>query len=94
VLSFNHWVAWRFLGFLFGFAGKIWFDAVDYVVLNVLFFIGAVLTSVLVGWRLERAVVAEELAETTPFARGACVFLLRWLCPVAIVAVLAVKLLG
>ncbi len=47
----------------------------------------------LVGWRLKRAVVAEELAETTPFARRACVFLLRTVCPVAILVVLAAKLL-
>ncbi len=66
----------------------------DYVASNLLLPLGAALTSVLVGWRLERAVVAEELAETTPLARRACLFLLRTVCPIAIVLVLVAKLLG
>ena len=93
VLSFNRWADWRPLGFLPGFEHRTWFDSVDYAASNVLLPLGAVLTSVLVGWRLERAAVAEALAETTPVARRACVFLLRYLCPLAIVAVLLAKLL-
>jgi NSS family neurotransmitter:Na+ symporter len=94
VLSFNRWADWRPLGFLPGFEHRTWFDSVDYAASNVLLPIGAVLTSVLVGWRLERAAVAEALGETTPLARRACVLLLRYLCPIAIVAVLVAKLLG
>jgi len=94
VLSFNRWADRRPLWFLPGFAGKSWFDSIDYAASNLLLPVGAVLTSVFVGWRLQRAAVAEELAETTPLARRACVFLLRYLCPVAIVAVLIAKLLG
>ena len=94
VLSFNLWADWRPLGFLPGFQQKTWFDTVDYVSSNILLPVGAVLTSLLVGWRLERSVVAEELAETTRLTRRACVFLLRYLCPIAIVAVLVAKLLG
>ncbi len=94
VLSFNLWATWRPLGFLPGFAQATWFDAVDYVSSNLLLPLGAVLTSVFIGWRLNRAVVAEELAETTPFARRACVFLLRTVCPLAILVVLVAKLIG
>jgi NSS family neurotransmitter:Na+ symporter len=94
VFSFNLWAHWHPLGFLPGFAQRTWFDVADYVGSNLLLPIGALLTSVLVGWRLKRAVVAEELAETTPLARRACVFLLRTVCPVAIVVVLIAKLLG
>ncbi len=94
VLSFNVWAKWHPLGFLPGFEQKTWFDTVDYVSSNVLLPLGAVLTSLLVGWRLERTAVADELAETTPLARRACVFLLRYVCPIAIVAVLVAKLLG
>jgi len=94
VFSFNLWAHWRPLSFLPGFGQRTWFDAADYVASNLLLPLGAVLTSILVGWRLERAAVAEELAETTPLARRACVFLLRTVCPVAIVVVLVVKLLG
>jgi NSS family neurotransmitter:Na+ symporter len=94
VFSFNLWAHWRPLGFLPGFGQRTWFDTADYVASNLLLPLGAVLTSVLVGWRLERAAVTEELAETTPLARRACVFLLRTVCPVAIVVVLVAKLLG
>ena len=94
VLSFNLWADWRPLGFLPGFARMTWFDTADYICSNMLLPIGAVLTSLLVGWRLERSAVADELADSTPIDRRLCVFLLRWLCPVAIVAVLVAKLLG
>jgi NSS family neurotransmitter:Na+ symporter len=94
VFSFNLWAHWRPLSFLPGFGQRTWFDTADYVASNLLLPLGAVLTSILVGWRLDRAAVAEELAETTPFARRACVFLLRTVCPVAIVVVLIAKLLG
>jgi hypothetical protein len=33
--------------------------------------------------------VDDELSETTPFARGLCVWLLRYACPIAIAAVFA-----
>ena len=94
VLSFNLLARWRPLGFLPGFAQATWFDVADYVSSNILLPLGAVLTSVLVGWRLKRAVISEELAETTPLARRVCVFLLRTLCPIAILVVLVFKLFG
>ena len=94
VFSFNLWAHWRPLGFLPGFGHRTWFDAADYVGSNLLLPLGAVLTSILVGWRLKRAVVDDELAETTPAARRACVFLLRTVCPIAILVVLVVKLFG
>ena len=94
VFSFNLWAQWRPLGFFPGFGQRTWFDSADYVGSNLLLPLGAVLTSILVGWRLNRTVVDEELVETTPFARRAVVFLLRTVCPVAILVVLVVKLLG
>jgi SNF family Na+-dependent transporter len=47
-----------------------------------------VLTSVFVGWLLSRRIVSEELSETSPMAAGLIVWLLRFVCPVAIGAVL------
>jgi NSS family neurotransmitter:Na+ symporter len=61
VLSFNLLADFRPLGFLPGFKQKTWFDTADYAASNVLLPIGAMLTSLLVGWRLPRVVVAEEL---------------------------------
>jgi SNF family Na+-dependent transporter len=49
--------------------------------------VGALLTSILVGWRVSSAFEREELAETTPIARTAIVWLLRYVCPLAILAV-------
>jgi NSS family neurotransmitter:Na+ symporter len=86
-LSFNVWSAWHPLGALPLFANKTFFDTVDFVSSNILLPIGAMATSVLVGWRIDLGIVADELSETTPFARQVCVWLLRYVCPLAIAAV-------
>lgn len=93
VLSLNRWLGWHPLGFVPIFAGKTVFDCLDYVTSNILLPVGALLVSALVGWRLSRKIVDEELAETTPFARRLCVWLLRYLCPLAIAAVFLFNLL-
>lgn len=93
VLSFNLWSGWHPLGLLPAFAGKTFFDVMDFVSSNVLLPIGALATSVLVGWRISRTIVDEELSETTPFARSLCVWLLRYVCPIAIAAVFASALM-
>jgi hypothetical protein len=41
-----------------------------------------------VGWRISRVIVEEQLIEASPAARRAIVWLLRYLCPLAIVAVM------
>jgi neurotransmitter:Na+ symporter, NSS family len=87
VLSFNRWSDWHPLQFLPLFANKTFFDTVDYVCSNVMLPAGAFLTSILVGWRVSALFAQKQLAETTPFARTACVWLLRYVCPLAILAV-------
>jgi len=69
------------------FAHKTFFDVLDYGCSNVMMPIGALLTSIFVGWRVSTVFAREELAETTPLARVACVWLLRYVCPLAILAV-------
>jgi len=86
VLSFNLWAGWFPLSFIPVFAHKTVFDVLDYVSSNIMMPVGALLTSILVGWRVSRA-FESELAETTPFARTAIVWLLRYVCPIAILAV-------
>jgi NSS family neurotransmitter:Na+ symporter len=86
-LSFNVWSEWHPLGVIPLFAHKTFFDVMDYVASNIMMPIGALLTSVLVGWRLSAAFAGSELAEMRPFARRGCVWLLRYVCPVAILAV-------
>jgi neurotransmitter:Na+ symporter, NSS family len=87
VLSFNLWSAWHPLGFVSILANKTFFDVMDYVSANIMLPIGALLTSILVGWRLSVAFTTDELAETTPWARTACRWLLRYVCPLAILSV-------
>lgn len=86
VLSFNLAANWHPLGFLPHFASMTLFDVLDYVTSNIALPVGALLTSILMGWHL-RSVMAEELGETTQFARRACLWLLQFLCPLAIVAI-------
>jgi len=68
------------------------FSVMDYFSSNVLLPIGAFFASLFVGWRISRALVAEELIETSPFGRRMAVLSLRYLCPVAIAAVFACTL--
>jgi len=87
VLSFNRWSDWYPLSFIPVFAHKTVFDVLDYVSSNIMMPVGALLTSLLVGWRVSKAFARDELAESTPLARVACVWLLRYVCPIAILAV-------
>jgi NSS family neurotransmitter:Na+ symporter len=74
------------------FAEANFFAVMDYVASNILLPVGALLTSVFVGWRIGRRIVGEELQETTPFGHRVTIWLLRYMCPIAIVAVFAAGL--
>jgi neurotransmitter:Na+ symporter, NSS family len=87
VLSFNLWSAWRPLAFVPSLAQMTFFEAMDYLGGSILLLIGAFFTSLFFGWRLSRTILAEELDATTPLARHVCVWLLRYLCPIAILAI-------
>jgi NSS family neurotransmitter:Na+ symporter len=89
VLSFNRWSEWHPLEFVPGFHGRTVFSSLDYFASNILMPVGALLTSIFVGWRLQRSIVAEELSETTPRGRIVVAWLLRFVCPIAIAAVFA-----
>ena len=73
-------------------AGKTLFEVVDFVAGNLLLPLGAVLTCLFIGWRLDRARFAAELAGNAALVVGACRILLRYVCPVAIAAVLLAAL--
>jgi NSS family neurotransmitter:Na+ symporter len=92
VLSFNRWSQWYPLSFIPLFAHKTLFDVLDYASSNIMMPIGALLTSILVGWRVSTAFARDELAHSSPPARTACVWLLRYVCPLAILAVLIATL--
>jgi neurotransmitter:Na+ symporter, NSS family len=93
VFSFNLWSGWHLLAFVPGLADKTFFDVMDYVSANIMLPIGALLTSILVGWRLSLVFTTDDLAEATPPVRAACRWLLRYLCPLAILAIFIAALI-
>jgi NSS family neurotransmitter:Na+ symporter len=89
MLSFNRWANIRPLAWLPGFESKTIFDTFDYVSSNLLLPIGALATSLFIGWFAARSIVNDQLSETTPLWRKLSVGLLRFVCPLAIAAVFA-----
>lgn len=69
--------------------GMTIFNLFDYIASNVLLPLGGMICSIFVGWKLDRAVLARELAvgRTRPFTSRILVFALRYLCPAGIALV-------
>lgn len=93
LLSFSWLADWHPLRGVARFADYTWFELVDYATSNLLLPLGALLTAVFVGWRLPRAVLDEGLSPSGARSRMAVVWMLRLVCPMAILAV-AVAALG
>jgi NSS family neurotransmitter:Na+ symporter len=93
VFSFNLWSDVHPLGFVPALESKTFFDVMDYVSSNILLPVGALLTSLFVGWRVNASFLRGELKESGEFAFTACLWLLKYVCPLAIVAVFAANLL-
>jgi NSS family neurotransmitter:Na+ symporter len=93
VLSFNLWAHWYPFGWLARLRGMTFFGTLDFVTSNAMLPAGALLTCILVGWRLPWRFIENELREESPVVRRFCWILLRFLCPLAIAAVLVVALL-
>ena len=89
VLSFSLWSHWYPFGAIPGFATSTFFDIADFVSSNVLLPLGALLTCALIGWWQSWDTFESELIDSTTRARRACRFLLRYVCPVAILGVFA-----
>jgi NSS family neurotransmitter:Na+ symporter len=88
VLSFNAWANWHPFSGITRLRSMTFFDALDFISSNVLLPVGALFTCALIGWRLPRSFGATELPEETPAIRRLILLLLRYVCPVAIAAVL------
>ena len=70
-------------------AGKNFFDFSDYVSANILLPLGGMLTSIFVGWVVDRKIVQKEFAGTNPSAAkravvSVIVFSLRFIAPIGI----------
>ena len=92
VLSFNVWAYWHPFARIARLQRMTFFDALDYISSNVLLPVGALLTCFLIGWRLPLSFGDDELPEETANVRRLIRLLLRYLCPVAIAAVLVAAL--
>lgn len=92
LLSFNVAAGWHPLGAVPRFAGRTFFDVVDYVAANLLLPVGALLTCAFVGWLLPAAMRDEGYAGSSVRVRGLLVWMLRVVCPLAILLVLVAAL--
>jgi NSS family neurotransmitter:Na+ symporter len=88
VLSFNHWSGFHPLAAFERFRTATLFDLTDYFASNLLLPAGALLTSLLVGWRLDQQATAMDLGRHAG-VRLVLLRLLEYVCPLAIAAVLA-----
>ena len=88
VLSFNAWAHWSPFAGIARLRNMTVFDVLDFVSSNLMLPIGALLTCTFIGWRLPRSLVDGELPEETAGARRLLVFLLRYVCPLGIAAIL------
>ena len=88
VLSFNVLARWHPIERVPSLAGKTVFELADFISGNVLLPVGALLTCLFIGWRLNPATFSTEIGGTTPLVWKVCRIMLRYVCPVAILAVL------
>lgn len=91
-LSFNVLAHWHPLDAVPILASRTVFDLADFVSGNVLLPVGALLTCLFTGWRLDRATFRTELGADSRRLVDLCRWLLRYFCPAAILAVLVVAL--
>lgn len=87
ILSFNVAADWHPLGAIPGFEKRTFFDVADYVASNVLLPIGALATAVFVGWRLPQRMLDDAWSSSTPGTRRFVTWMLRVVCPAAILYV-------
>lgn len=88
VYSFNDWKDWHPLAAIAGFEGKTVFDLIDFLTSNIMLPVGGVLIAVFVGWIMPNAAVAETLGIRNGSRVGILSFLLKIVCPLALLGVL------
>ena len=77
-------------------AGRTFFDLLDHITASYFMPIGGLLIVLFVGWRMKRADVLDELTNSGTLGRGirtAIYYLIRYLCPIAIIVIFISQLL-
>lgn len=90
VLSFNTLKDWHPLASIPVFAGKTAFESIDFIASNLLLPGGALLSCLFTGWRLDRVRFDAEFGPGQRRVAHLCRLLLRYVCPVSILAVLVI----
>lgn len=90
-LSFNVLADQRPLAFVQGFENATWFDAIDGVTGRLLLPLSGLITALFIGWVADRKLVNAETG-LSGGALAAWRFLLAWLCPLAVFAILVIGL--
>ncbi len=93
VLSFNRWSEVRLLGFFKYFADKTIFELFDFVTANIMMPVGALLLAAFAGWAMRRDSIRKEVGVADGNWYRVWMFLLRFVVPVGIVAILIGNLL-
>lgn len=88
VLSFNAWADVHPLGTVPGFGTRTFFDIVDFISSDLLLPLGALITSLFVGWVLPRKLADSRGDAPVRQIDRWVLLLLRYVCPIAIFAVL------
>ncbi len=91
LLGYNVWADVRPLGFWSLFADTDILDTVDGFTGKVMLPLGALLTSLFVGWKADRTLLRTTTG-LSPAAFGLWRFLIAWLCPIAVAIILATGL--
>ena len=83
----------------FKLAGRTIFDFFDHLSSNILMTLGSLLTILFVGWRLKKTDVYDEFTNGGTLSRNAKLFgvlwfLIRYVCPLAIIAIFISGLIG
>jgi len=90
-LSFNVLADQRPIPFIPGFENATWFDAIDGVTGKVLLPLSGLITAIFIGWVADRKLVNGETG-LSGGGLAAWRFLVAWLCPLAVFAILVIGL--
>lgn len=90
-LSFNVLADQRPIPFIPGFENATWFDAIDGVTGRLLLPLSGLITALFIGWVADRKLVNAETG-LSGGGLAAWRFLIAWLCPLAVFAILVIGL--
>ena len=94
VFSFNIWSGFTPLDMFSAFEGKTIFNLLEYLAVNILMPLNGLLIAVFAGWLMSKSSILGELAIPKGWMYTTLRFLLRFIAPVAIVAIFVSNMLN